>query len=66
MLKKSLLCRLALSPLVAGRYTIEWHHGMAATFPAAAPVTIVFARLQRYLVLGSPPAPSNRDHHEHA
>jgi len=30
MLKKSLLCRLALSPLVAGRYTIEWHHVMAA------------------------------------
>ena len=38
--------------LVAGRYTIEWHHVMAATFLATIPVAIVFAWLQRYLVRG--------------
>lgn len=38
--------------LVAGRYTIEWHHVMAATFVATIPVAIVFAWLQRYLVRG--------------
>ena len=38
--------------LVAGRYQIEWHHVMAATFVATVPVVIVFAWLQRYLVGG--------------
>ncbi|MFC3725907.1 carbohydrate ABC transporter permease [Neoaquamicrobium sediminum] len=38
--------------LVAGRYTVEWHHVMAATFVATIPVAIVFAWLQRYLVRG--------------
>jgi multiple sugar transport system permease protein len=38
--------------LVAGRYTIEWHYVMAATFLATMPVAIVFAALQRYLVSG--------------
>jgi multiple sugar transport system permease protein len=38
--------------LVAGRYTVEWHHVMAATFIATIPVAIVFAWLQRYLVRG--------------
>ena len=38
--------------LVAGRYTIEWHHVMAAAFAATIPVAIVFAWLQRYLVRG--------------
>lgn len=38
--------------LVAGRYTIEWHHVMAATFVATIPVAVVFAWLQRYLVRG--------------
>lgn len=38
--------------LVAGRYTIEWHHVMAAAFVATLPVAIVFAWLQRYLVRG--------------
>jgi len=38
--------------LVAGRYTVEWHHVMAATFVATIPVAIVFAFLQRYLVRG--------------
>lgn len=38
--------------LVAGRYTIEWQHVMAATFVATIPVAIVFAWLQRYLVRG--------------
>ena len=38
--------------LVAGRYTIEWHHVMAATLLATLPVAIVFIWLQRYLVRG--------------
>lgn len=38
--------------LVAGRYTIEWHHVMAAAFVATIPVAILFAWLQRYLVRG--------------
>ena len=38
--------------LVAGRYTVEWHHVMAATFVATIPVAVVFAWLQRYLVRG--------------
>lgn len=38
--------------LVAGRYTVEWHHVMAATFVATLPVAILFAWLQRYLVRG--------------
>jgi multiple sugar transport system permease protein len=38
--------------LVAGRYTVEWHHVMAATFVATIPVAIVFAWLQQYLVRG--------------
>jgi multiple sugar transport system permease protein len=38
--------------LVAGRYTVEWHHVMAAAFAATIPVAIVFAWLQRYLVRG--------------
>lgn len=36
--------------LVAGRYTIEWHHVMAATLLATLPVAILFIWLQRYLV----------------
>ncbi len=38
--------------LVAGRYVVEWHHVMAATFAATVPVAIVFAWLQRYFVRG--------------
>lgn len=38
--------------LVAGRYTVEWHHVMAAAFVATIPVAVVFAWLQRYLVRG--------------
>jgi len=38
--------------LVAGRYTIEWHHVMAAAFTATIPVAVIFAWLQRYLVRG--------------
>ncbi len=38
--------------LVAGRYTIEWHHVMAAALVATLPVAILFAWLQRYLVRG--------------
>lgn len=38
--------------LVAGRYTVEWHHVMAAAFVATIPIAIVFAWLQRYLVRG--------------
>ena len=39
--------------LVAGRYTVEWHLVMAATFAATMPVeAIMFIWLQRYLVRG--------------
>lgn len=38
--------------LVAGRYTIEWHHVMAAALLATLPVAVLFAWLQRYLVRG--------------
>jgi multiple sugar transport system permease protein len=38
--------------LVSGRYTVEWHHVMAATFAATIPVAVAFAWLQRYLVRG--------------
>jgi multiple sugar transport system permease protein len=38
--------------LVAGRYVIEWHHVMAATFAATVPVAILFAWLQGYFVRG--------------
>lgn len=38
--------------LVAGRYTVEWHHVMAATLLATVPVALVFSWLQRYLVHG--------------
>jgi multiple sugar transport system permease protein len=37
---------------VAGRYSIQWHHVMAATLLATVPVSIVFAWMQRYLVRG--------------
>jgi multiple sugar transport system permease protein len=43
---------LQIFSLVGGRYSIEWDHVMAATFLASAPVAIVFASLQRYLVRG--------------
>ena len=38
--------------LVAGRYTVEWHHVMGATLLATVPVAILFIWLQRYLVRG--------------
>jgi len=38
--------------LVAGRYSVEWHHVMAASLVATLPVAVVFAWLQRYLVKG--------------
>jgi len=38
--------------LVAGRYTVEWHHVMAATLLATLPVAVLFAWLERYLVQG--------------
>ena len=38
--------------LVAGRYTVEWNHIMAATLLATVPVAIIFGWLQRYLVRG--------------
>ncbi len=38
--------------LVAGRYTVEWHHVMAAALLATLPVAMLFAWLQRYLVRG--------------
>jgi len=45
---------------VAGRYQVEWHHVMAASFLATVPVAIVFALLQRFLVTGRSRAPSNK------
>lgn len=38
--------------LVAGRYTVEWNHVMAATLVATLPVAILFIWLQRHLVRG--------------
>lgn len=38
--------------LVAGRYTVEWHHVMGATLLATVPVAALFIWLQRYLVRG--------------
>lgn len=38
--------------LVAGRYSIEWNHVMAAALVATGPVALLFAWLQRYLVGG--------------
>jgi len=38
--------------LVAGRYTIQWHHVMAAVCVSVVPVAILFSWLQRYLVRG--------------
>ena len=38
--------------LVAGRYQVEWHYVMAATFVATIPVALLFAWLQRYLIGG--------------
>lgn len=43
---------MQLFSLVGGRYKIEWHHVMAATFLASLPIAAVFAMLQRYLVSG--------------
>lgn len=37
---------------VAGRYQVEWHHVMAASFLATVPVAIVFSLLQRFLIRG--------------
>lgn len=37
---------------VAGRYQVEWHHVMAASFLATVPVAVVFAFLQRFLIRG--------------
>lgn len=38
--------------LVAGRYTIEWQHVMAASLVATVPVACIFAWMQKYLVRG--------------
>jgi multiple sugar transport system permease protein len=43
---------MQLFSLVGGRYKIEWHQVMAATFLASIPIAAVFAMLQRYLVSG--------------
>jgi multiple sugar transport system permease protein len=43
---------LQIFSLVGGRYSVEWDHVMAATLLASAPVAVVFASLQRYLVRG--------------
>lgn len=38
--------------LVAGRYSVNWHHVMAAALLASLPVALLFAWLQKYLVQG--------------
>jgi multiple sugar transport system permease protein len=38
--------------LVAGRYSVNWHHVMAAALLATLPVAALFAWLQKYLVNG--------------
>ena len=38
--------------LVGGRYTIEWHHVMAAALVASLPAAILFSWLQKKLVTG--------------
>lgn len=38
--------------LVAGRYTVNWHHVMAAALLATLPVAVLFSWLQKYLVKG--------------
>jgi multiple sugar transport system permease protein len=43
---------LKVFSLVGGRYTVDWHIVMAATFLATVPVAIVFAWLQRWLIRG--------------
>ena len=43
---------LQIFSLVGGRYSVEWDHVMAATLLASAPVAVIFASLQRYLVRG--------------
>ena len=43
---------IQVASLVAGRYTVEWHHVMAATLVATVPVAALFIWLQRYLVRG--------------
>jgi len=43
---------LKIAALTGGRYEIEWHHVMAATFVATIPVSIIFIWLQRHLITG--------------
>ena len=43
---------IQVASLVAGRYTVEWHHVMGATLVATVPVAALFIWLQRYLVRG--------------
>lgn len=43
---------LKIAALTGGRYQIEWHHVMAATFVATIPVSIIFIWLQRHLITG--------------
>lgn len=43
---------LKIAALTSGRYQIEWHHVMAATFVATIPVSVIFIWLQRHLITG--------------
>ncbi|WP_176085277.1 carbohydrate ABC transporter permease [Martelella sp. HB161492] len=43
---------LKIAALSSGRYQIEWHHVMAATFVATIPVAILFMWLQRHMITG--------------
>lgn len=43
---------LMVYSLVGGRYTVEWHHVMAATLAATVPVAVLFVAFQRSLIRG--------------
>lgn len=43
---------LKIAALSGGRYQIEWHHVMAATFVATIPVSVIFMWLQRHMITG--------------
>ncbi|AMM84910.1 carbohydrate ABC transporter permease [Martelella sp. AD-3] len=43
---------LKIAALSSGRYQVEWHHVMAATFVATIPVAIIFMWLQRHMITG--------------
>lgn len=43
---------VAVYNLVGGRYYIDWHYAMGATFLASLPIVVLFLLLERHLVKG--------------